>query len=150
MCPCVHLSSCRSTLPAPPPSLPKLATTRMLKFKGSQQFRQRLVYSTLSSRPIQISDIRASDQHPGLRDFEAGLLRLIEKITNGCTVEINETGAASCSPVGPHGLNSVSGYVHQQAHTPVRLRGTSGHSFIFSSCICTSAAQLYVHTQSCS
>ena len=68
----------------------------MLKFKGSQHLRQRLVYSTLSSRPIQISDIRASDQNPGLRDFEASLLRLIEKVTNGCTVEINETGTAFC------------------------------------------------------
>ena len=102
--PVYTLQALARALPAPPLSVPKPLTTRMLKFKGSQQFRQRLVYSTLSSRPIQISDIRASDQHPGLRDFEAGLLRLIEKITNGCTVEINETGAASCSPTGLQGL----------------------------------------------
>jgi hypothetical protein len=65
----------------------------MLKLKGSQHFRQRLVLATLTGKSIRIDDIRAKDQNPGLRDFEASLLRLIEKITNGCIVEINETGA---------------------------------------------------------
>ena len=65
----------------------------MLKFEGSQHFRQRLVCSTLSGRPIRIDRIRARDQNPGLREFEACLLRLLEKVTNGCMVEINETGA---------------------------------------------------------
>lgn len=64
----------------------------MLKLKGSQHLRQRLVLATLTGKTIRIDDIRANDQNPGLRDFEASLLRLIEKITNGCIVEINETG----------------------------------------------------------
>ncbi|KIY96878.1 hypothetical protein MNEG_11082, partial [Monoraphidium neglectum] len=63
----------------------------MLRFKGSQQFRQRLVFATLSGRPIRIDDIRTRDSSPGLRDYEASLLRLLEKCTNGCVVEINET-----------------------------------------------------------
>eukprot|EP00775_Hariotina_reticulata_P008347 gene8347-8531_t len=46
----------------------------------------------LHSKAIRIDDIRASDQSPGLRDYEASLLRLLEKLTNGCLVEINETG----------------------------------------------------------
>lgn len=67
----------------------------MLRFKGSQHFRQRLVCSTLSGRPIRIDDIRAADpENPGLRDFEASFLRLLEKLTNGCVVEINETGTS--------------------------------------------------------
>lgn len=66
----------------------------MLKFKGSENFRQRLVFSTLSGRPIRIDDIRSADENPGLRDHEASLLRMIEKITNGCIVEINETGTS--------------------------------------------------------
>ena len=41
---------------------------------------------------MQIDNIRSSDENPGLRDYEASLLRLIEKITNGCRIEINETG----------------------------------------------------------
>jgi RNA 3'-terminal phosphate cyclase-like protein len=63
-----------------------------LRFKGSAHFRQRLLLSTLSGKAIRIDDIRSSDQSPGLRDFEASLLRLLEKLTNGCLVEINETG----------------------------------------------------------
>lgn len=66
---------------------------KMLKFQGCQAFRQRLVCATLSGRPIRIDDIRADDESPGLRDFEASFLRLLEKVTNGCKVEINETGA---------------------------------------------------------
>ncbi len=65
----------------------------VLRFEGSTHFRQRLVCSTLSGRPIRIDKIRAADQSPGLRDFEACLLRLLEKVTDGCVVEINETGA---------------------------------------------------------
>ncbi len=68
----------------------------MLKFRGCQHFRQRLVCATLSGRPIRIDDIRADDpQSPGLRDFEASFLRLLEKLTNGCVVEINETGGGA-------------------------------------------------------
>ena len=64
----------------------------MLKFRGSQHFRQRLVCATLSGRPIRIDGIREQDENPGIRDYEACLLRLIEKVTDGCVVEINETG----------------------------------------------------------
>jgi len=43
-----------------------------------------------------ISDIRPNgsedNPQPGLRDFEASFLRLMEKITNGCEITINETG----------------------------------------------------------
>lgn len=65
----------------------------MLRFSGAQHLRQRLVCATLSGRPIRIDDIRAADQEPGLNAAEASLLRLIEKISNGCSIEINETGA---------------------------------------------------------
>jgi len=74
----------------------------MLRFKGSQNFRQRLLFATLSGRAVRIDDIRAGDQEPGLRDFEASLLRLLEKLSNGCVVEINETGArAACGQGRP-------------------------------------------------
>lgn len=55
-----------------------------LKFKGSTLFRQRIVASILSSRPLHISHIREEDQETtGLQDFEANFLRLIEAITDG-------------------------------------------------------------------
>lgn len=66
----------------------------MLRFKGSEQLRQRILFSTLSGRAIRIDDIRSADRNPGLRDYEASLLRLIEKLTNGCVIEINETGTS--------------------------------------------------------
>mmetsp|Transcript_41420 Transcript_41420/g.132303 ORF Transcript_41420/g.132303 Transcript_41420/m.132303 type:complete len:369 (+) Transcript_41420:173-1279(+) len=66
----------------------------MLRFKGSQQFRQRVVCACLSNRAIRIDDIRSRDENPGLRDYEANLLRLVERITNGTVVEINETGTS--------------------------------------------------------
>ncbi|WIA28864.1 hypothetical protein OEZ86_011390 [Tetradesmus obliquus] len=66
----------------------------MLRFTGCCHFRQRLLLSTLSGKAIRIDDIRAQDQSPGLRDYEASLLRLMEKLTNGCLVEINETGTS--------------------------------------------------------
>jgi len=48
----------------------------------------------LLQRPIRIDRIRAKDQDPGLREFEANFLRLLDKMTNGSLVEINETGTA--------------------------------------------------------
>jgi hypothetical protein len=68
----------------------------MLRFRGCQHFRQRLLLSTLSGKAMRIDDIRVNDQSPGLRDYEASLLRLLEKLTNGCLVEINETGGSCC------------------------------------------------------
>ncbi|KAJ0976476.1 hypothetical protein J5N97_018441 [Dioscorea zingiberensis] len=62
------------------------------RLKGSGQFRQRLVLATLSSTAVVIEDIRADDTSPGLRLHEVSLLRLLEKISDDCTVEINETG----------------------------------------------------------
>ncbi|KAI3429824.1 hypothetical protein D9Q98_010137 [Chlorella vulgaris] len=66
----------------------------MLRFRGSQCFRQRIVCATIAGKPIRIDDIRSDDENPGLRDYEASLLRLLEKITNGCIIEINETGTS--------------------------------------------------------
>merc|ERR1711907_97167 len=64
----------------------------VLRFKGCAHFRQRIVCSTLSGRTVVIEDIRSEDEHPGLRDFESGFLRLVEKLTNGCSIKINPTG----------------------------------------------------------
>lgn len=64
------------------------------RLKGGQQFRQRLVLATLSSTPVLIEDIRSDDISPGLRPHEVSLLRLVERISDDCTVEINDTGAA--------------------------------------------------------
>lgn len=60
---------------------------------GAVQFRQRLAVSILSNRPILIRNIRSDDiEAPGLREYEASFLRLLDAITNGTLVEINSTG----------------------------------------------------------
>ncbi|EYC34637.1 hypothetical protein Y032_0001g67 [Ancylostoma ceylanicum] len=63
-----------------------------LVFEGCNFFRQRLTFSVLSGRLITIQNIRKDDDAPGIKDFEAKLLSLLERITNGTRVEINATG----------------------------------------------------------
>lgn len=69
-------------------------STKTIKFEdGAVQFRQRLVVSILSNRPLLIRNIRSDDlESPGLREHEASFLRLLDRMTNGSTVEINATG----------------------------------------------------------
>ncbi|WFC98687.1 hypothetical protein MYAM1_001419 [Malassezia yamatoensis] len=68
--------------------------SRLLRFSGHAYFRQRLILATFAKRPIRIDRIRPDDEEPGIRDFEAGFLRLLEKVTDGGTVEINYTGTS--------------------------------------------------------
>lgn len=75
-------------MPEPTPS----SSSAIAHFKGHTNFRSRLILSLLSSRPIIISSIRPNSLSPGLRDFEASFLRLLEKCTNGSKVEISYTG----------------------------------------------------------
>lgn len=64
----------------------------MLKFQGCAHFRQRLVCATLSGKKVKINDIRSEAEEPGLREYEVNFLRLLEKLTNGSTIDINVTG----------------------------------------------------------
>ncbi|XP_035246546.1 RNA 3'-terminal phosphate cyclase-like protein [Anguilla anguilla] len=63
-----------------------------LVYEGCNFFRQRLVLSLLSGKKVAIQNIRSKDDNPGLRDFEASFIRLMDKITNGTRIEINQTG----------------------------------------------------------
>ena len=63
-----------------------------LVFEGAGLFRQRVVCSILSGKTIRIDRIRADEEQPGVTDAEASLLRLIDRLTNGTVIEINETG----------------------------------------------------------
>ncbi|XP_030753751.1 probable RNA 3'-terminal phosphate cyclase-like protein [Sitophilus oryzae] len=66
----------------------------VLLYKGSNYLKQRLVLSVLSGKPVRICDIRVRDDIPGLREFEVSLIRLLDKITNGTLVELNEAGTS--------------------------------------------------------
>ncbi|CAD6198604.1 unnamed protein product [Caenorhabditis auriculariae] len=69
-----------------------MAPKEEILFEGCNFFRLRLTYSILSGRPVRIVNIRKDDDAPGIRDFEAKLVSLLEKVTNGTKVEINRTG----------------------------------------------------------
>ncbi|KAG5179601.1 RNA 3'-terminal phosphate cyclase domain-containing protein [Tribonema minus] len=77
--------------------------SNVLRFKGCTHFRQRVVCAILSGKPIRIDSIRPSPLEAGslndnieigLVDYEASFLRLIDKLTNGTKIEINETGTS--------------------------------------------------------
>uniref|UniRef100_A0A1B0CQ18 Rna 3'-terminal phosphate cyclase n=1 Tax=Lutzomyia longipalpis TaxID=7200 RepID=A0A1B0CQ18_LUTLO len=64
----------------------------LLVFKGSNFLKQRLLLATLSGKPVKIINIRSFEHPPGLREYEVSLIRLLDKITNGTRIELNETG----------------------------------------------------------
>lgn len=66
----------------------------LLTYKGSSFLRQRLILSTLSGKPVKIIEIRSADDEPGLREYEVSLIRLLDKITNGTAIELNQTGTS--------------------------------------------------------
>jgi RNA 3'-terminal phosphate cyclase-like protein len=65
---------------------------KYLRFKGHRSLRHRLVLSTLTGRPVHISQIRSSSTTPGLAPHEIAFLRLLEEVTNGCLIQISLTG----------------------------------------------------------
>ncbi|CAH0547345.1 unnamed protein product [Brassicogethes aeneus] len=71
-----------------------LVKGNVLLYKGSSFLKQRLILSILSGKCVKINEIRALDDEPGLREFEVSLIRLLDKITNGTVVELNETGTS--------------------------------------------------------
>jgi len=71
-----------------------MSKSQTLRFHdGAVQFRQRIIVSLLSHKTLLIRNIRAKDvDNPGLKEYEASFLRLIDQITNGSQIEINSTG----------------------------------------------------------
>jgi len=64
-----------------------------LRFTSHKSLTHRLVLSTLTGRPIHISQIRSSSAlSPGLAPHEISFLRLLEAITNGSSLQISYTG----------------------------------------------------------
>lgn len=68
-------------------------TQKLARFTSQKSFTERLVLSTLTGRPIHISQIRpSSTTNPGLAPHEVSFLRLLEAVTNGSLIEISYTG----------------------------------------------------------
>jgi RNA 3'-terminal phosphate cyclase-like protein len=81
-----------------------------LRFTGHKHFAQRIVLSTLTGRPIRISQIRPnSPTKSGLAPHEVSFLRLLEAITNGSAIEFSYTGTTMVYKPGLL-TGSVNGY----------------------------------------
>ncbi|XP_054003854.1 RNA 3'-terminal phosphate cyclase-like protein [Hylaeus anthracinus] len=72
--------------------MPAKVKNRVLTYEGCNYLRYRLLLSTLSGKPVRITDIRIKDDDPGLKEYEVSFIRLLDKITNGSRIELNETG----------------------------------------------------------
>lgn len=64
-----------------------------LILNGHLCLRERLVLSFISKKSIYIKNIRSNLSKPGLRNFEIDLFSLIDKVSQDCSIEINETGS---------------------------------------------------------
>ncbi|KAL2048745.1 hypothetical protein ABVK25_010997 [Lepraria finkii] len=65
----------------------------LIRFQSQKSLAHRLVLSTLTGRPVHISQIRpSSPTNPGLAPHEVSFLRLLEAVTNGSHIEISYTG----------------------------------------------------------
>jgi RNA 3'-terminal phosphate cyclase-like protein len=60
---------------------------KIRRLSGSRHPRQQLVLATLTST----DDIRSGDAVLGLRSYEVSLLRLLGKISNHHTIDLNES-----------------------------------------------------------
>ncbi|GAB6026640.1 rRNA-processing endoribonuclease [Chamberlinius hualienensis] len=65
----------------------------VLHFEGCNFFRQRVVLAQLSGKAMVIENIRPTDLNPGIRPFENSFLRLMNQLTNGTRIELNESGS---------------------------------------------------------
>jgi RNA 3'-terminal phosphate cyclase-like protein len=59
---------------------------------GAAYFRYKIALATLTGAKLKLTDIRSEDINPGLTEYEANFLQLIQEITDGALVKINKTG----------------------------------------------------------
>ncbi len=76
-----------------------MSSDGMMEYDGANFLRLRLVLAMLSGKSVKISNIRSKDTSVGLNEYEASLIRLFDKITNGSKIKVNETG--SCLTFNP-------------------------------------------------
>ncbi|XP_071864630.1 RNA terminal phosphate cyclase 1 [Bombus fervidus] len=72
--------------------MPAERKNNILTYEGCNYLRYRLLLSTLSGKPVRITNIRVKDDDPGVKEYEVSFIRLLDKITNGSRIELNETG----------------------------------------------------------
>ncbi|XP_011691068.1 PREDICTED: probable RNA 3'-terminal phosphate cyclase-like protein isoform X2 [Wasmannia auropunctata] len=71
--------------------MPAKIKNKILIYEGNNYLRYRLLLSTLSGKPVRITNIRTKNDDPGLKEYEISFIRLLDKMTNGTKIELNET-----------------------------------------------------------
>ncbi|XP_063975733.1 RNA 3'-terminal phosphate cyclase-like protein [Diachasmimorpha longicaudata] len=74
--------------------MPAPRKNNVLTYEGCNYLKYRLLLSTLSGKPVRIEEIRTNHDDPGLKEYEVSLIRLLDRLTNGTRVELNETGTS--------------------------------------------------------
>ncbi|KAG9245708.1 RNA 3'-terminal phosphate cyclase/enolpyruvate transferase [Calycina marina] len=65
---------------------------KFLSFTSQKSLTARLILSTLTGKPIRVSQIRSTSTTPGLAPHEVSFLRLLDSITNGSRATFSHTG----------------------------------------------------------
>ena len=85
-------------------------STAPLRFTGAAHLTSRLALSTLTGKPVRISNIREhSLSNPGLAPHEVSFIRLLDAITNGSAIELSMTATTVVYRPGLI-VGSVAGY----------------------------------------
>eukprot|EP00171_Calliarthron_tuberculosum_P013721 IDg13721t1 len=92
-----------------------VAKKRMLQFEGASSLRHRLVLSLLSGLPIRVTSIRAETTTPGLCPAEVSFIRLLDKVSSGSGIHINDTGTVLVFRPG-HLTGAPRGVLTHQCH----------------------------------
>ncbi|VDK37150.1 unnamed protein product [Taenia asiatica] len=72
---------------------------------GSVAFRQKVLLSVVSNRPVHIRNVRSRSRNPGVTSTEVDFLKLINEISNGAIVEVNDTGESFTFTIWVKGCN---------------------------------------------
>lgn len=67
--------------------------TNVIRFNGIGCLRQRLALSMVTQKPIFINNIKRDTSY-GIKDYESNLLKLLDQMMNGSTIQINENGTS--------------------------------------------------------
>ncbi|KAF2001286.1 18S rRNA biogenesis protein [Amniculicola lignicola CBS 123094] len=103
----------------------------LLRFTGHRHLTTRLLLSTLTGRPIRISQIRStSPTTPGLTPHEVSFLRLLDAVTNGTQIEFSMTGTTLVYRPGlitgsAEGLGAQGGVLRHEITRECAGRGVS-------------------------
>ncbi|KAL6711904.1 hypothetical protein ACN47E_002947 [Coniothyrium glycines] len=101
-----------------------------LNFTGHRQLISRLVFATLTGRPIRISQIRSTSTNPGLTRHETNFVRLLDAVTNGSQIQFSMTGTTLVYRPGlitgsAEGLGASGGVIRHEIPGECRRRGVS-------------------------